>query len=96
MPTTERFTWADVEKFPHHVLVTKESLEAYEVNPAGLQQTIFVTKIDGVRQAFKMLCFLTMGEQKVFYLLFADDDNEAIGYSGSAFFELLVGSHKVY
>ncbi len=46
-------------------------------------------------EAFRVSCFLTVEDDKIFYLVFADEGAEAVSYSSSAFFTLLEASQRV-
>jgi hypothetical protein len=79
------------------VPITKTELLQYQQHPEQLQKETFVSfnSDDGEWEVFRVFAFLTLDRDKIFYLVFADDDAEAVAWSKDQFLQLLCTSNRV-
>ncbi|KAH8833340.1 hypothetical protein DL96DRAFT_1677505 [Flagelloscypha sp. PMI_526] len=91
LQVTKVFTWNDIIQHNPPILVTTAQITDWRCNPEPVQQHTFIAKYDSETKAFKVACFLTVGNDRIFYVQFVEDD-EAIGFTTDYFFELLEGA----
>ena len=77
--------------------VSETEFVYYKQHPEQLQKETFVSfnADDGQWEVFRVFAFLTLDGDKIFYLVFADEDPEAVAWSNSDFFNLLCTSQRV-
>ncbi|KAF9000808.1 hypothetical protein BDZ89DRAFT_694084 [Hymenopellis radicata] len=88
------FSWSDILQYPRESMLPTE-VAFYKTNPGPLSELTFTTSGEMGDEAFRVSSFLTIGTEKIFYLVFADEGAEAVGYSNSDFFTLLGSSKRV-
>lgn len=94
MPIRIKFYWQQVSR-QSAVHVTSHQILQWKQNPELLQQgQVFIAKVDGLEEAFKVIALLTVGKDRIFYIQFVEDD-EAIAFSSDDFFEMLREAKQV-
>ncbi len=88
------FSWSDIL---HNIrkLVSPQEFALYQSNPESLSQHMFTASGDMGDEAFRVSSFLTIGKEKLLYLVFADQGAVAVAYSSSDLFTLLESSMRV-
>ncbi|KAF8919021.1 hypothetical protein CPB85DRAFT_1557927 [Mucidula mucida] len=88
------FSWSDILDYSRAPMLPAD-VACYKRNPGPLSRHTFTTTGDMGDEAFRVSSFLTIGEQKIFYVVYADAGTEAVSYSSSDFFTLLESSQRV-
>ncbi|KAF9000800.1 hypothetical protein BDZ89DRAFT_1170251 [Hymenopellis radicata] len=88
------FSRSDILHYPRESMLPTE-VAFYKTNPGPLSELTFTTSGEMGDEAFRVSSFLTIGTEKIFYLVFADEGAEAVAYSSSDFFTLLESSQRV-
>ncbi|KIK66765.1 hypothetical protein GYMLUDRAFT_912437 [Collybiopsis luxurians FD-317 M1] len=74
--------------------VTPIQLASWTKNPETIQNFAFRIMLGDEEEIFKLVAFLISGKERVFYVQYVNDD-EAIGFSNDAFFNLLKDSEQI-
>ncbi|KAJ3822216.1 hypothetical protein EV361DRAFT_960453 [Lentinula raphanica] len=94
MPVQASFNWSAVNR-ARTTSISPQQLQQWIEKPDTLPlHQVFVGDIDGTEEAYKVVIFMNMGSEKVFYVQFVERD-EAIGYSSNDFIDLLLQARVV-
>jgi hypothetical protein len=98
-PTTlaaRAFKWTEIRNLPRASLQETE-LTKYQRRPELLQKETFVSFNDdeAEHEAFRIPMFITAGQERIFYVVYADEGPEAVAFTSSNLFDLLRISERV-
>ncbi|KAJ3760244.1 hypothetical protein EV360DRAFT_81384 [Lentinula raphanica] len=94
MPVEDPFTWDKVNQ-ESATPVSSQQIQQWRQSPATFPlNQMFIGDVDGNEEAFKVVAFMDVGSEKVFYVQLVDED-EAIAYSDKFFFELFEEARAV-
>ncbi|KAJ3820334.1 hypothetical protein F5880DRAFT_976115 [Lentinula raphanica] len=80
MPVEDPFTWDKVNQ-ESATPVSSQQIQQWRQSPATFPlNQMFIGDVDGNEEAFKVVAFMDVGSEKVFYVQLVDED-EAIAYS---------------
>ncbi|KAJ3760227.1 hypothetical protein EV360DRAFT_68851 [Lentinula raphanica] len=94
MPVQDSLSWSNVNR-ARTIPISSQQLQQWREKPETLPlHQVFVGDVDGKEEAYKVVIFMNMGSEKVFYVQFVEGD-EAIGYSSNNFLHLLLQARVV-
>jgi hypothetical protein len=77
------------------VLLQETELIQYQRRPEPLQRETFVSFNEAEYEVFRIPAFITADQERIFYVVFADEGPEAVAFTHVNLFDLLRTSERV-